>query len=322
MRVPLPAAMITTSTMPTPAAMFDSRSLRLPWVRIIGLLFMALTLVSIGACSAVKLAYNNLPDISYWWLDAYVDLNEPQTLQVRSELSQLHQWHRETELVKLADLLRKVQQLTPADTTAEQLCAIYADVRERFEAVARRVEPAAAALALQLEPSQIKHMQAHFDKGNAEWRRDWAKGDRAERREKRLKSAIERAEQFYGTLDERQRAVLGDAIYESRFDPQRSYAERVRRQQDLLQTLRELRPSNGAERVSVAAAGAALRGYLDRAMRSPDPAYRVYADNTTLDTCRTYARLHNSTSAQQRTRARSRLAAYERDARELAAPAS
>lgn len=299
-----------------------SRLLKVPCVRIIGLLIMATALASISACSAVKLAYNNVPDIGYWWMDGYVDFNEPQTLQLRSDLAQLHKWHRETELVKMADLLQRVQQLAPMDTTPEQLCGLFADARERFDVLARQAEPATAALALTLEPAQIKHMEAHFEKGNAEWRRDWVSGNRGERRERRLKSSIERAEQFYGTLDERQRAVLGDALNQSRFDPQRSYNERVRRQQDMLQTLRALLASNGGERPTIAATRTALRAYLDRSLRSPDPDYRAYADNATLDSCRTYARLHNSTSAQQRARAKGRLAAYERDAREVAAPAS
>ena len=38
-----------------------------------------------------------------------------------------------------------------------------------------------------------------------------------------------------------------------------------------------------------------------------------------VDNCRAFAQLHNSTTAEQRERAGRRLAAYERDARELAA---
>jgi dihydrodipicolinate synthase/N-acetylneuraminate lyase len=44
---------------------------------------------ALGACSAVKLAYNNLPELSYWWLDAYLDFDGTQTPKVRDELAQL-----------------------------------------------------------------------------------------------------------------------------------------------------------------------------------------------------------------------------------------
>ena len=55
-------------------------------VRIIGALGLALAL---AGCSAIKLAYNNLPEVSYWWLDRYVDFTEGQSQQVREELSRL-----------------------------------------------------------------------------------------------------------------------------------------------------------------------------------------------------------------------------------------
>ncbi len=296
-----------------------SRPLRASWLRIIGLLVTLVALSSMSGCSAVKLAYNNLTDVGYWWLDGYVDFNEPQTLRLRADLALLHQWHRETELVKLADLLKKVQQMAPSDTTAQQVCGLYTELRERFDALALKAEPVATALAMKLDPAQLSHLQTRFDKGNADWRRDWASGSPSARQNKRLKAMLERAEQFYGTLDERQQAVLVEAIARSRFDPQRSYTERVRRQQDLLQTLRVLNPANGGERPTAAAASAALRAVLDRSWRSPDPDFRAYADSAIQDNCSTYARLHNSTSTEQRARARSRLAEYERDARELAA---
>jgi len=280
-------------------------------------------LTLLQACSAIKLAYNNLPDLAYWWLDGYADMNEGQSLQVRANLAQLQQWHRDNELVKVADLLQKVRKLAPGDTTPEQVCGLFAAARARSSAVSARAETAAAEIAVSLSAAQIKHIEARFKKGNTEWRSDWDSGERSERSErleKRVKASVERAEQFYGTLDERQRAVLQAAVNRSSFDPQRSYRERMRRQQDLVHTLRMLSATQGGERASLPAAGAALRAYMERSVRSPDPEYRAYADSAILDNCRTYAQLHNSTTAQQRTRAMGRLAAYERDARELASP--
>lgn len=290
-----------------------------PWTRIIGLLLVVAALPLLQACSAVKLVYNNLPDMAYWWLDSYADLDEAQTIEVRAELARLHQWHRSAELTRIADLLQQVRQMAPADTTPEQLCGLFAESRRRFDALAAQVEPGAVALALRLSPEQIAHIERHFAKGNAEWRDEWGSADRAKRMERRLKAGVERAEQFYGTLDDSQRAVLRDAIARSGFDPQRAFAERQRRQQDLLQTLRALAPAHGRARADAAQATAALRGVLERSLRPPDPAYRADADAALQASCRTYALLHNGTSAQQRARAAQRLAAYESDARELAA---
>ena len=54
--------------------------------RIIGALLLASAL---AACSSVRLAYNNLPTLSYWWLDGYVDFDGAQTPRVREDLGQL-----------------------------------------------------------------------------------------------------------------------------------------------------------------------------------------------------------------------------------------
>lgn len=289
------------------------------WSRIIRLLLAASLLTLLGGCSAIKLAYNNLSEVGYWWVDGYVDLNEVQSLQLRADLARLQEWHRRSELPRIADLLQQVRRLASADTTPEQVCSLYADIRKRFDAVATQAEPGVLALAMRLTPEQRTHLQARFDKGNKEWRHARISADRVERVDKRLKTELDRAEDFYGTLGESQRRSLQEAIAASSFDPQRIYAERLRRQQDMLAMLRDIAPGNGAPAVDAAQGLAALRSYLERTTRSPDPLYRSQAEAAVQENCQTYARLHNSTTPEQRTRAVARLAAYERDARELAA---
>jgi len=288
--------------------------------RIIGLPGLALALVFLQGCSAIKLAYNNLPELGYWQIDGYVDLNEAQSLKVRDELSRFQQWHRANELPRIADLLQKIQRLAPNETTPEQVCGLFADVRNRIDALVNQFEPAIVPLAISLAPSQLAHLEAKYNKSNAEWRKKWANGTGAERQSKRLKAAIDRAEQFYGPLAEPQIAVLRNAVARSEFDPQASYTERLRRQQDLLQSLRQIGPNASAPAPTVPQATLALRAYLERSVTSPNMVYRAYAERVVLDSCKTFAQLHNSSSTEQRERAARRLAAYERDARELAMP--
>ncbi len=305
--------------MPTPAAISGSRHLVKSWSRIIRLLLAASVLALLGGCSAIKLAYNNLPDLGYWWVDGYADLNEVQSLQLRADLASLHAWHRKNELPRIADLLQQMQKSATADATPEQVCSLYGDIRNRFDAVVAQAEPGALALAMRLTPAQLQHLQARFDKGNKEWRRTRMTAERSERLDRRLSSEVDRAEDFYGTLGERQRKVLQDAIAVSSMDPQRMYTERLRRQQDLVATLRAIAPGLGAPAMEPAQAMAALRGYWERTVRSPDPLFRSQAEAAVQENCTTYARLHNSTTPEQRARAAARLAAYARDARELAA---
>ncbi len=289
----------------------------------LGRFFAVGALVLLQACSAIKLGYNNATELGFWWIDAYADFNDTQSPAVRAELARLLQWHRNEELPKIAELLQKTQRLAVADTSPVPVCALFADTRERINAVTSQAEKAVAAVALSLSPEQISHIEGKFGKNNAEWRKDWFQLTPKELFERRLKSNVERAQEFYGTLEERQLNALRNALEASSYDPQLSYTERQRRQQDLLQTLRQATGAGAglgstvAAKRSPAEALTALRGYLDRANTSPNPTYRVYSDKLIAESCANFTQLHNSTTPAQRERAVRRLAAYERDAREL-----
>ena len=64
---------------------------------------VALSLACVGlvACSGLKLAYDNLPTLSYWWLDDYFDISQPQSAPLKTGLADLRQWHITTELPQI-----------------------------------------------------------------------------------------------------------------------------------------------------------------------------------------------------------------------------
>lgn len=286
-------------------------------LRIIGLLALGgVCAGALTACSALKLGYGAAPEFVFWRLDAYLDLDDAQSARVRGDLTQLQQWHRSTELPRYVALLEQAERLAPTDITAAQACSLVAQARERIAAVAAQAEPALAATAQTLGPEQLQHLQKHYARKDAEWRSDWLDVTPAALLEKRVKQMTERAEMIYGTLDEAQRVVLQRVVEQTGFDARAVYAERLRRQRDALQTLREVSATPG---MSVAQARAALRGYLARTQDSPDPVWRQKRDAWLQDNCRAFAALHASTTAAQREAAVRRLRAYQRDLRELSA---
>src|SRR3982751_4186036 len=101
--------------------------------RIIGVLVIG---AALAACSAVKLAYNNLPEVSYWWLDGYLDFDGTQTPRVRDELERLLAWHRQNELPKIIALLQRAQTLALNDVTPQQTCEMVNEIRARLLALA------------------------------------------------------------------------------------------------------------------------------------------------------------------------------------------
>ncbi|MGE0098956.1 MAG: DUF6279 family lipoprotein [Hydrogenophaga sp.] len=281
--------------------------------RRMGLLAAGMVLaVALSACTAARLAYNQAPTITYWWLDAYVDLDDAQSTQTRVALDQFFQWHRFNELPSYADLLRQWQALAPHDLTPAQACAQFEQARERIERAAEQTVEPFTRLALQLTPAQLEHLQRHQARGNEDFEKDFLRGDAEQRLKTRLKRATERSEMLYGTLNDEQRALLRDLLLGSPFDAQRTQAERLRRQADLLQTVRDAQ-------AAPALAQQRLREHYARVNRSPTPGYDAYQRELVRQGCVQFSRLHNSTSSEQRAHAVRVLKGYEDDFRVLSA---
>jgi hypothetical protein len=262
------------------------------------------------ACSTVKLAYNQAPDITYWWLDGYFDLNEQQSPKVRDALAKLLAWHRSSELPKVAALLQKTQAAMPGPISSQQACAVFAELSTLVQAVAERAVPASAELVPTLNAAQLTYLQRKYDKINADYTRDYITSPAAERYAKRLKSAINRSEMVYGKLEAAQTAAIEQAIAASSFDPAVGLKERLQRQKEALDMLTSL----AATQASPAAAQAALRAYLARTTRSSDPVYRAYAHKMVKESCDAFAAVHASTTPAQRAKAVETLKSYAQDA--------
>ena len=286
--------------------------------RIIGVLGLLVVAGALQACSVMKLAYNQAPDLAYWHLDAHLDLTGEQSLQLKAGLDQLQAWHRQTQLPVYITALQQLQQQLPLDTTAAAACTVTASVRSNLAAVAHQAEPLAATLAGTLNPDQLRHLEQKFVKTNAE-AEDKLQGDsRKPRQSKRYRQALSRAESLYGTLAEPQRAVIARRLEQSRYDTRRLLDEKQRRQRDMLQTLQPLT----AGQASPGQTRAALRGLVERTLSPPDPGDRAYLDALGQENCQSFAELHNSTTPAQRSQAVETLKRYEQDFRILNAPKS
>lgn len=280
--------------------------------RIIGVLLLA---AALGACSAIKLAYNNLPTVSYWWLDDYLDFDSEQTPKVRDELAQLLAWHRQNELPRIASLLQEAQALAPGEVTPAQVCAMGERIRERLLAVTERAEPAGTELALSLTDAQLQQLERKYEKNNASYRKEWLDRTPAQVQEKRYDQFLDRTEDFYGRLSAQQRDLLKLQVAQSVFDPRLADTERRHRQQEALVLLRGF----VANKPSPVEARAALHAYIQRIAEPPPGPWRDQQQALLQEGCRNTAVLHNGTSPSQRAQAVRRLQAYQDDLRQLVA---
>ena len=281
-----------------------------------GLLALTTALVLSG-CSAAKLAYNNAPDLSYWWIDSYLDLGDAQSLKLRTDLTTLHGWHRQNELPLYIGTLENLRRLAPANVTPDQACELGDGLKARIQSLLNQAEPALLSLAQNTKAEQLTHLTQQFEKHNKKWRAEWMEGTPTERTARRQKQWVDRIEMLYGRLEEPQMAVLRAALATSGFDANWRYRDLLRRQQDALATLRRVMDGQ----LNEAELKKEVRALITRTTESPDDGYRNYATKMTLESCRTLAALHNSTSPAQRRTLQDRLQGYETDARTLVAAA-
>lgn len=275
--------------------------------------FMLCLFVLLQGCSAVKLGYNQMPALSYWWLDGQLSFKGEQSDQAKEALQQLQQWHREQELPRYAELLQKLQEMGTRDVDAQQVCALWAQVDDGLNRLMAQSIRLAAPIALQLQRRQLHHLARHWEEKNEDWEKDWLSGSPQQRLEKRLDRAVARYSDFYGRLNDAQTELLRAQLQKSVWTAEWGRQERLRRQQSLLSALQRLQQG----KYSTPEAEAILQGVWKQWLAPASGADRQLYTQFVNQSCQHLAELHNSTTTEQRQRAARRLRAYEKDLREL-----
>lgn len=212
--------------------------------------FVVLVLALLGACSSLKLAYNNGDTLLFWWLDAYVDLTSDQKPEVKSDIGDLFRWHRKTQLQDYVQILRTGQRQLQGAPTVADLQADYREARSRAETVLMKAVPDIAELALKLTPEQIAAMEKKFDKNNRDFRKKNMKGDRIEQMKFRYKKSMEQFELWFGTFSREQEDAIRKASDARPLDNELWLDERMRRQQRILDVARKIQQEKPTQAVA------------------------------------------------------------------------
>lgn len=286
------------------------------WRGLLARWLCAAGLLALSGCSMVQTVYNRSPDLAYWWIDGFVDITAEQRPLVSESLQRYHDWHRSTQLPRYAQWLQQLQSWVLQDVTEAQSCKLYAEIWDSLPSLAETAVAGTTQLARTLSSEQVEHLRSKLLRQHRDWRKDWVEDGAAENLDKRVKRARERAEDFYGRLESAQQRLLRQQAERSPYDIDMSEAIRLRRQEDIVATLRQLQrqpPAPEEFRLQI-------KGLLQRSVQSPVVAQQAYVSRLNDFNCRAIAQLHNSTNAEQRQAALKRLQKYERDVRALMAP--
>ena len=288
------------------------------WFRIITASLVAVSMsVILTGCSAVRLGYNNLPDIASWWLDSYIDFTDTQGPQAKVALQKLQTWHRKEELPAIAELLVQAQTLAPQNITPEQACKIWEAAQVRIESFVQESSRLAAPVVSQLSAKQLKHLEKEWASRNEDWKKQWVQGTPDSRIKKRVDLAAERFNSFYGDLNLEQRQVLKQQFLQSTWSPEASYQRRLKRQQEQLIALQAMSSEITKPAMPLPQVEKALQSLILQSVRPKDAGDLSKQLQLEQQACQNLAQLHNTMSPAQRLKAQRKLKDYETDVREL-----
>ena len=273
--------------------------------------------VILTGCSAVRLGYNNLPDIASWWLDSYIDFSDTQGPQAKAALQKLQTWHRKEELPAIAELLVQAQTLAPQNITPEQACKIWESAQVRIESFIQESSRLAAPVVSQLSAKQLKHLEKEWASRNEDWKKNWLQGTPDTRIKKRVDLAAERFNSFYGDLNLEQRQVLKQQFLQSTWTPEASYQLRLKRQQEQLIALQAMSSEITKPAMPLAQVEKTLQALILQSVRPKDAGDLSKQLQLEQQACQNLAQLHNTMSPAQRLKAQRKLKDYETDVREL-----
>ena len=270
-------------------------------------LLVALFSCLIISCSLVKTGYNNAPTLTIWWLNDYFNFTQTQNLALKTSLQNLHHWHRQNQLPTYITLLQDMQtsfakdQISAAEA-CEKIDAIKLSIRTmQIESI-----PIIVEIAPLLSDIQLQRFQQKLDKRSEKWKAEWWQISKQEQLKARLEKTEDFAEKVYGRLSEAQLIKLKQRLTQADINPEISYKEILRRNDDAFKILTELQNSA----LSLDEKSQLVKAGFDRIQKSPNQTYQTYADNLANHTCKIIADLHTSTSAKQKLHAKNWLQDY------------
>lgn len=278
--------------------------------------WLLIALVLLQGCSAIKLGYQQLPTLSYWWLDNHLSFSDTQTQRIKESLENLQRWHRQQELPLYANLLNRTALISLGNIQAQDACTLWSDGQARADRLVQESLRQTAPVVASLSPRQLSHLAKHFGLKNEEWEKQWLRGTPEERLKRRMVMATERFSDFYGDLTPAQTSLLQTQMNQSEWSPEWGLQQRKRQQQDLLATLQKIQQQS----LSSAQLEAELFGVWQRWFMPQQPTEAAMAQRLRTQACQNLAEFHNNTSAEQRQRAARRLRNYERDLQDLMRP--
>ena len=168
------------------------------------LLLALLAALCLGACSALKLAYQNADTYLRYQADKYFAFRDEASLELDRRIAAFLEWHRAHALPEYARQSEEASRRMLRGIKREDLEWAYDAFRGHVRGALGRAGREMAPLLDALSAEQIARVERQLAEENRKFAREQLQGTVEERRERRFRRNLKRLEEWFGPLTDEQ----------------------------------------------------------------------------------------------------------------------
>lgn len=211
------------------------------WLR---LLLITLAVFTLSSCR-LQIGYSFFDNWLGWQINRYLPLNDEQKKQLKKDIKNWHQWHREHELPQYAEFFLTLDQLVKQpEMSTETLQQTLNEGLGLWHQAIEPMIPKAASLLSELSPEQTKKFITKLDKDDQEFRDKYLNMPLEKQKKERQKTFEKRMKSWMGSPTDAQYERVkawADALH---YDPALQSQQQTAWREHLQESLTEVNQFN------------------------------------------------------------------------------
>ena len=177
-------------------------------VKIIALIISFFILTS---CSKTRIFYNYSDWFILKWFDTYFDLNDPQRSDLKTRIARLLDWHRKSELARIAEHLKQLKSRYQKGLKGKDIDWIRTEHKQFWSRIIDRAKPDLIAFLSTIEEGQVRNMERELIEKD-DWLVKQSKMTADEAHASILKWFFELLEKWLGGLESNQKQKISSWV--------------------------------------------------------------------------------------------------------------
>lgn len=168
---------------------------------------LAISLLFLCSCSTT-FAYNNLPWLSSFWVDDYIDLNKSQSEQLELIIKDTRNWHRQVELLKYKQDLNNVQKMFNGQPSLNEVNQQVTIAKQHWGNLLAYAQLPLIKLAKTLTPQQREELVSNISNELSEELAEHNELNKQGHKDKRLEQQLSYYKEWLGKLSNHQAQLI------------------------------------------------------------------------------------------------------------------